>query len=259
MKAVNKSIILTSAILEINRDKIRIEEIYNYEKQISEKLRNIGYTFEKLDFLDIVYFCEAHDISYTRDKILNISSEVRYKLGKDIYKNLPQDLISALKFDKRYILPLNQDKKITLYYVNFMNKDLADSLQREGLLKYNSNGEYIINLNSISTKLDSDKLKILRKLFVDSTLEVKDCYRSENLVRIINALEFITENTFKNFYENFSNSSLSEDRFETEYNELYEIYSISKMNAGWIERIGLNIPISSNEKGNQKTLTLFDN
>ena len=29
MEVVNKSVILTSAILEINRDKINIEEIYN--------------------------------------------------------------------------------------------------------------------------------------------------------------------------------------------------------------------------------------
>ncbi|MBQ9072731.1 MAG: hypothetical protein IJY25_06200 [Bacilli bacterium] len=258
MKEVNKGLILTSAILEINRDKIKIEEIYNYQKHISEKLRNIGYTFENIDFLDVVYFCEAYDFHCTKDKVIIINAEDKKKLKLDAYKDLPQELIGALKFDKKYILPLNQDKKITLYYVNFMNKDLIESLQTEGLLKYNSNGEYIINLNSISIKLDVDKLKILRKLFVGSTLDIKDCYRSENVIRIMNALDFITEENFRYFYEGFSNSHLSIDNFSKEYNELYEIYSISKMNAAWMEKIGLNIPINSNKKGNQKTLTRFN-
>ena len=69
----------------------------------------------------------------------------------------------------------------------------------------------------------------------------------------MNALEFIIEPKFKLFYESISSTDLSENSLEKEYNEMFEIYSISKMNMAWMDRIGLNLP---KEKGTQKVLTL---
>jgi len=252
MEKLNKYLILNKAVSEINRSKINFDEIYNYLKHVLPKLRNVGYIFDEIDFLDIVYFCEANEFKYTKDRTIEVN--LKYKDKKNTYTELSKELNEALKYEKKYILPLVKNKNINLYYVNFIDNYLVDLLQGQDLLNYNSNGEYIINLNNMSKKLDNSKKEVLKKIIENSKFEIKDNYRLENIIRIMNALDFITQQNYKNFHDNFSSLNICDDEFTKEYNELYEIYSIAKMNTAIIDINMINIPIDNNEKNKQKKL-----
>lgn len=258
MEKLSKSLIISSAILEINRNKITLEEIYNYKNKIFEKLGKIGYTFDSIDFLDVVYFCEAYDINCTRDKIINLNKETINKLKKASL-GLSKELKDALKFDKKYVLPLKEDENVNLYYVNFMNRDLVDYLQTDELVNYNGDGEYIINLNQLISTIDIDKLNILRNLFMGSTFNLKSCYKSDDIIKIMQSLDFVMKENFIKFCEAFSNSTISKDKYSKEYNELYNIYTISKINATYMENIGLTLPLFKSQETNQKVLTKSNN
>ena len=198
MEKIKNSVLIASGIIKIRKPEITLEEIINYSKQISSRLKDTNYCRTILNSYDIMEFFNYYPYigNIKQDKIILNKKNIR-KISEFFLSDIPDDL--KMIFDKtdKYIFPIVLDDKLINYH--FISNDNILNKIKSKLYYDNKNNSYILDLENIKSILGEENLiSFIKELFDKEKIIKKDILDYKSLLNIIEHLDLIKKQNFEN-------------------------------------------------------------
>lgn len=240
MENIRKSTLIGNAIIEINRDEIDFDDLYEYQKKVIPRFDKKYYHIEHFNDDDIISFCKmfsAYVECKNKNKIVFLNREkYKQRLTKFFRSSLSSEIIEKLRCEYKVVLPILINDKIVEYNFSIINNELIKSI-KDNMKSYDK--KIVLDLELLSNLLSEEELnELFNNLYNNYTK--KTIIDSNNYLDLVNSLNTILNDKSKEILdyilknEKLIDSISNIDTLNAYYDiairnkEFYYLYNIDK-------------------------------
>ena len=199
MEEIKTNVVIASAIKEINKKEISLDELFEYFKEVNFNLKGTNYHIKDINIYDIIKFFELYSyFGHISNNFIIIKENIDSRLDKFLKMNSNNDFNQVLKKGNKYIFPIIVNNELYRFYFTSRN-ELLNSIKKDFYYDLDNADSYILDLDVVKNIIGEENISLFLQDFItNSKIIKKEIFDYNNLLEFHSNLEQFKDIKYKN-------------------------------------------------------------